>query len=127
MLVKKRSSERSSTTWHFYRPRSRVKARRLTEPLVFVDVFGHEHRGNAGDYLVEWSDGMFRIAPRELIEENYIRMGPARPSPLIQLIRSVHRPSQNPSPNAEVMFGREEDRRAVEKHPGSGAPRPLIA
>jgi hypothetical protein len=127
--LKKRSSERSSTAWQFYRPRSRVKARRLTKPLVFVDVFGHEHRGNTGDYLVEWSDGMFRIAPRELIEENYIRLGPAKPSPLVQLIHSSCRPQpQGPSPNAGVMLGREEeDGRTVEKDPNSSAARPLIA
>ena len=71
--------------WKIYRTRFLIKARQLTEPLLFVDALGREHRGAAGDYLVESSDGSRRIAPRLIFEDVYVAMGPAderRPSPL---------------------------------------------
>jgi hypothetical protein len=74
-----------SATWKIYRTRFLIKARQLTQPLVFVDPLGREHRGQAGDYLVESSDGSQRIAPRLIFEDIYVAMGPAeqgRPSPL---------------------------------------------
>jgi hypothetical protein len=64
--------------WIIYRTRFLVKARQLTEPLTFVDVLGREHSGLPGDYLVESSDGMRRIAPREIFEDIYVPMGTAR-------------------------------------------------
>src|SRR5690348_7079646 len=63
--------------WKIYRTRFLIRARQLTEPLLFVDAFGREHCGQAGDYLVETSDGVRRIAPRELFEDIYVPMGPA--------------------------------------------------
>jgi hypothetical protein len=126
--VKKRPSEQNSTGWRFYRSRCLVKARQLTEPLVFCDVFGHEHCGETGDYLVEWSDGMFRIAPREFIEENYVRLGPAKPSPLVRLVRSsVRSPPQHSCAESRLGLGPECRPPAVEKNAASNAPRPLIA
>lgn len=67
----------ASTEWKVYRTRFLVRARRLTEPLVFIDVLGREHQGDIGDYLVESSDGFQRIAPREIFEDIYVAMGPA--------------------------------------------------
>jgi hypothetical protein len=58
--------------WNVYRTRFLIKARQLTEPLVFVDFLGREHRGNPGDYLVESSDGTRRIAAREIFEDIYV-------------------------------------------------------
>lgn len=72
MQVKKTSAE-----WKIYRTRFLVKARQLTDPLIFVDALGREHCGQAGDYLVESSDGGWRIAPQEIFEDVYIAMGPA--------------------------------------------------
>jgi hypothetical protein len=63
------SSERS---WTVYRTRFLVHARQLTEPLVFTDCLGREHSGQAGDYLVESSDGLRRITPRHLFEDIYV-------------------------------------------------------
>jgi hypothetical protein len=63
--------------WQIYRTRFLVKGKQLTEPLAFVDPLGREHCGIAGDYLVEWSDGLRRIVPRELFEDAYVAMGPA--------------------------------------------------
>ncbi len=58
--------------WIVYRTRFLVKARQLTEPLTIFDVFGHEHKGVPGDYLVESSDGSRRIAPRHIFEDVYV-------------------------------------------------------
>ena len=65
-----------STDWHIYRTRFLVRARQLTEPLLFVDSLGREHQGDIGDYLVESSDGSRRIAPQEIFEDIYVPMGP---------------------------------------------------
>ena len=77
---------KTSATWKIYRTRFLIKARQLTQPIAFVDALGREHHGQAGDYLVESSDGMRRIAQRLIFEDIYVAMGPAddrrRPSPL---------------------------------------------
>jgi hypothetical protein len=62
--------------WHVYRTRFLIRAKQLTEPLVFVDALGREHCGHIGDYLVESSDGTRRIAPRAIFEDIYVAMGP---------------------------------------------------
>jgi hypothetical protein len=72
MIVKK-----NSAPWKIYRTRFLIKARQLTEPLVFVDALGREHSGKPGDYLVESSDGTSRIAPRLIFEDVYVAMGAA--------------------------------------------------
>ena len=72
MQVSKVESE-----WQVYRTRFLIRAKQLTEPLVFVDALGREHCGNIGDYLVESSDSTRRIAPREIFEDVYVAMGPA--------------------------------------------------
>lgn len=68
---------KSASSWNVYRTRFLVKAKQLTHPLAFVDPLGREQRGKKGDYLVEWSDGMLRIAPRGIFEDVYVPMGPA--------------------------------------------------
>jgi hypothetical protein len=68
---------KTSATWKIYRTRFLIKAQQLTQPLVFVDALGREHCGQAGDYLVESSDGSRRIAPRLIFEDVYVAMGPA--------------------------------------------------
>jgi hypothetical protein len=66
---------KASATWKIYRTRFLIKARQLTQPLIFVDALGREHRGQPGDYLVESSDGARRIAPRLIFEDVYVAMG----------------------------------------------------
>ncbi len=68
---------KAASEWQVYRTRFLIRAKQLTEPLVFVDALGREHRGQEGDYLVESSDGARRIAPREIFEDVYVAMGPA--------------------------------------------------
>jgi hypothetical protein len=75
-----------SAPWKIYRTRFLIKARQLTQPLVFFDALGREHRGQAGDYLVESSDGSRRIAQRLIFEDIYVAMGLAdgRRSPALE-------------------------------------------
>jgi len=61
--------------WKTYRTRFLVKAKQLSSNLSFVDPLGREHRGQKGDYLVEFSDGVMRIAPRQIFEDIYVPMG----------------------------------------------------
>ncbi len=101
--------------WITYRTRFLVNAKRLTEPLIFVDVLGREHSGSTGDYLVESSDGTRRIAPREIFEDIYVPMGPAcdkRPAP-------AHGKSCSPAPPGQVT--------TVENRQVSSASQPLRA
>lgn len=58
--------------WNIYRTRFLVRAKRLTQPVVFTDPLGREHRGKPGDYLVESSEGLLRVAPREIFEDIYV-------------------------------------------------------
>jgi hypothetical protein len=67
----------TASEWQIYRTRFLIRARQLTEPLTFTDALGREHRGAPGDYLVESSDGMRRIAPQQIFEDVYVAMGPA--------------------------------------------------
>ncbi len=55
-----------------YRTRFLVRARQLTQPLVFTDALGREHSGQRGDYLVESSDGIRRITAQTIFEDIYV-------------------------------------------------------
>ena len=71
---------KEESEWQVYRTRFLIRARQLTGPLEFRDVLGREHRGERGDYLVESSDGLLRIAPREIFEDVYVAMDVAMDS-----------------------------------------------
>ena len=66
--------ESNSNNWNTYRTRFLVRAKQLTEPLAFTDPLGREHHGRPGDYLVQSSEGLLRIAPREIFEDVYVVM-----------------------------------------------------
>jgi len=66
----------TSDEWSVYRTRFLVRAKQLTEALVFIDALGREHRGAPGDYLVQSSEGLLRIAPRAIFEDVYVPMQP---------------------------------------------------
>lgn len=73
----------TDSVWTTYRTRFLVRARQLTAPLAFTDPLGHQHFGQAGDYLVESSCGMRRIAPRSFFEDIYVPLHPVLlPSPV---------------------------------------------
>ena len=67
-------SEFAPDNWNTYRTRFLVRAKQLTRPLTFTDPLGREHRGLPGDYLVQSSNGLLRIAPREIFEDVYVMM-----------------------------------------------------
>src|SRR5215467_1737635 len=64
--------------WKTYRTRFLVKAKQLSSNLSFTDHLGRQHCGRKGDYLVESSDGVLSIAPRQIFEDIYV---PMRSSP----------------------------------------------
>ena len=66
--------------WTVYRTRFVVRARQLTEPLVFTDALGREHSGLPGDYLVESSQGSRRITPQALFEDIYVPLETVAPA-----------------------------------------------
>jgi hypothetical protein len=68
-----------ASEWKTYRTRFLVKAKRLSAGLSFTDSLGREHSGRKGDYLVESSDGVLSIAPRQIFEDVYVPMGLAEP------------------------------------------------
>ena len=63
-----------SVEWKTYRTRFLVKAKQLSSSLTFVDPLGRQHSGRKGDYIVE-SDGLLRIAPRQIFEDIYVTIG----------------------------------------------------
>ena len=63
-----------SAEWKTYRTRFLVKAKQLTSALSFTDHLGRQHCGRKGDYLVESSDGVLSIAPRQIFEDIYVFM-----------------------------------------------------
>jgi len=60
--------------WKTYRTRFLVKARQLDTSLSFIDNLGRQHSGRKGDYLVESSEGVISIAPRQIFEDIYVPM-----------------------------------------------------
>jgi hypothetical protein len=85
-----------SNEWKIYRTRFLIRAMQLTSPMIFNDCLGREHRGQPGDYLVETSDGMRRIAPREIFEDIYVAMGPVLETPATQPSFSVDTRTTSP-------------------------------
>jgi hypothetical protein len=63
---------KAATPWVTYRTRFLVKARQLTTSVTFTDLLERQHSGVPGDYLVESSDGIFRIASRQIFEDIYV-------------------------------------------------------
>jgi len=73
----KESAMNSESQWTVYRTRFLVRARQLTEPLVFTDALGREQSGLPGDYLVESCGGIVRITTQALFEDIYVPLVPA--------------------------------------------------
>jgi hypothetical protein len=68
----------SKSSWNMYCTRFLVRARQLTEPISFTDPLGHEHVGHPGDYLVETSNGIRRIASKAFFEDTYVPITPVQ-------------------------------------------------
>jgi len=63
---------RAPTPWITYRTRFLVKAKQLNTSLTFTDLLGRQHSGRKGDYLVESTEGILSIAPRQIFEDIYV-------------------------------------------------------
>jgi hypothetical protein len=74
--IREREIMISKNTWNMYCTRFLVRARQLTEPIAFIDPLGHEHVGRPGDYLVETSNGIRRIAAKHFFEDTYVPITP---------------------------------------------------
>lgn len=69
--------------WTVYRTRFLVRARQLTEPLIFTDALGREQSGRPGDYLVESSDGIRRITTQAIFEDIYVPLASRHGAPAV--------------------------------------------
>src|ERR1700751_3340139 len=78
-----------ASEWRTYRTRFLVKAKKLNSSLTFIDPLGREHCGRKGDYLVEFSDGVQRIAPRHFFEDVYVPMARVEEQGVIGLDHSA--------------------------------------
>jgi len=76
-----KAAETRTSPWKTYRTRFLVKAKQLSCSLVFTDSLGRQHSGRKGDYLVESSDGVLSIAPRQIFEDVYVSMPRAEAEP----------------------------------------------
>jgi hypothetical protein len=63
---------KAADSWTTYRTRFLVKAKQLATTFTFTDSLGRQHSGRKGDYLVEFSDGILRIASRQIFEDIYV-------------------------------------------------------
>jgi hypothetical protein len=61
-----------ATSWITYRTRFLVQAKQLSTSITFTDSLGRQHSGRKGDYLVESSDGVLRVAPRQIFQDIYV-------------------------------------------------------
>ena len=68
-----------SDHWNVYRTRFLVRAKQLTEFVEFTDSLGRQHSGRPGDYLVQSSEGLLRVAPREIFEDVYVVLSEHQP------------------------------------------------
>src|SRR5271168_3118858 len=105
---------KATTPWITYRTRFLVKAKQLTTSLSFADVLGRQHSGRKGDYLVESSDGVLRIAPRQIFEDIYMpllsgetpdQFGtiPSLPAHLVRKSPQPYRNGRSPSSNLRSL------------------------
>src|ERR1700691_5276420 len=85
-----------STPWITYRTRFLVKAKQLTTSLTFIDLLGRPQSGRKGDYLVESSEGVLSIAPRQIFEDIYISLHPCVATAHEETPQPIRRPPETP-------------------------------
>ena len=103
---------KATTPWITYRTRFLVKAKQLTTSLAFTDDLGRLHSGRKGDYLVESSEGVLSIAPRQIFEDVYVALQSGQSnnsapnensSPRIPIHYQTSRPDQSPRPSPSTF------------------------
>lgn len=111
--------------WTVYRTRFVVRARQLTDSLVFTDALGREQSGQPGDYLVEIFDGLLSITPRKFFEDIYVPLEPPADSDIEKPAPRQFTVSRDEEPAREVPDRRAEHRpRTVVNSRGSPLHRP---
>jgi hypothetical protein len=111
--IETKAAETKTSQWLTYRTRFLVKAKQLTCSLVFTDSLGRQHSGRKGDYLVESSDGVLSIAPRQIFEDVYVSMPGAKaesaqvgnglgPDERARVRRKLPQPCSGPRPGARL-------------------------
>jgi hypothetical protein len=96
----------SAGEWTVYRTRFLVRARKLTEPVIFTDVLGREQSGGPGDYVVESSDGITRITAQTLFEDIYVPLAPTLLLPSAPGVDTAETPSQGLANRATKILSR---------------------
>jgi hypothetical protein len=97
----------SKSSWNMYCTRFLVRARQLTEPIAFTDPLGHEHVGRPGDYLVETSNGIRRIATKAFFEDTYVPITPAQPDLRAEILAAATSPSRRSAASHGLIYWRE--------------------
>jgi hypothetical protein len=88
--------------WITYRTRFLVKAKQLNSPLSFTDSLGRQHSGRKGDYLVESSDGVLRIAPRQIFEDIYVPLLSSETQAQVGSRERPNAPQEQENPRSET-------------------------
>ena len=91
---------KATNSWITYRTRFLVQAKQLSAILAFTDLLGRPHSGRKGDYLVESSDGVLRIVPRQIFEDIYVPLlaGPDESPEQPRTSRPYETPPENGIP-----------------------------
>lgn len=87
-----------SEEWKTYRTRFLVKAKQLSSNLSFIDNLGRQHSGRKGDYLVESSEGVITITPRQIFEDIYVAMGMEAQNVMVRPVELAREKRKLPNP-----------------------------
>jgi hypothetical protein len=100
--------------WITYRTRFLVKAKQLTTSLNFIDLLGRHQSGRKGDYLVESSDGVLSIAPRQIFEDIYVPLQTSETPAQEETTRQLSPTLQYEGPRENETFQQAETERQRE-------------
>jgi hypothetical protein len=115
---------KSTSPWITYRTRFLVQAKQLATSITFTDALGRQHSGRKGDYLVESSDGVLRIAPRQIFEDIYVPLA-GEPSAVESGFEAEARPGLEGAAGSRFEGARLQPRRS-ELQIGTGALAPNL-
>jgi hypothetical protein len=95
---------KAPNSWITYRTRFLIKAKPLNSSLTFTDVLGRQHSGRKGDYLVESSDGILRIVPRQIFLDIYVPLCVEPEEIPVPLSLPPHLTRKSPQPDRTRRF-----------------------
>jgi hypothetical protein len=121
---------KATTPWITYRTRFLVKARQLATSLNFTDALGRQQCGRKGDYLVESTEGILSIAPRQIFEDIYVPLlanetrGPDQASTQLLPLPQYETPLCHEAPQDEMPRQRETLNLSLPPHLTRKSPQP---